>query len=67
MAAVRRWFLVLVGAMVVVGGSWFGIPGARAQTAVPFPADLPWYNVGRPLTLRDLRGRAILLDFFTPG
>lgn len=67
MTAMKRWLLVLLAAMVVVGGSWFGIPGARAQSAVRFPSDLPWYNVSRPLTLRDLRGRAVLLDFFTPG
>ncbi|MGH8184793.1 MAG: thioredoxin-like domain-containing protein, partial [Rhodanobacteraceae bacterium] len=28
---------------------------------------LTWFNVARPLTLQDLRGRAVLLDFFTPG
>ncbi|HYW77819.1 MAG TPA: thioredoxin-like domain-containing protein [Gammaproteobacteria bacterium] len=40
---------------------------ARANDAIAFPTSLPWYNVSRPLTLNDLKGRAVLLDFFTPG
>lgn len=63
----KRFLLVLVATVVVVAGLLFGIPGVRAQTAVPFPSDLPWYNVSRPLTLDDLKGRVVLLDFFTPG
>ncbi|MGH8216916.1 MAG: redoxin domain-containing protein [Rhodanobacteraceae bacterium] len=63
----KRFLLVLVATIVVVGGVLFGTLGARAETAVPFPSKLPWYNVSRPLTLDDLKGRAVLLDFFTPG
>lgn len=33
----------------------------------PLPTDVPWYNVSRPLDWQDLAGRAVLLDFFTPG
>lgn len=33
----------------------------------PFPAGLVWKNVDRPLTAAELRGRAVLLDFFSPG
>ncbi|MDN5865278.1 MAG: redoxin domain-containing protein [Gammaproteobacteria bacterium] len=40
--------------------------GARAAP-VPLPADVPWYNVSRPLDWSDLAGRVVLLDFFTPG
>ncbi len=40
---------------------------ASARQAPPFPSSLPWYNVTRALTWHDLRGRAVLLDFFTPG
>lgn len=40
---------------------------ARADNAIAFPRSLPWYNVSHPLTLADLKGRAVLLDFFTPG
>lgn len=39
-----------------------------AQAAEPrLPTDAPWFNVTRPLTAPDLRGRLVLLDFFTPG
>lgn len=44
-----------------------GACSAGAQSAVPFPSGAPWYNVSRPLTWADLHGRAVLLDFFTPG
>lgn len=40
---------------------------ARATNAVAFPPALPWYNVSRPLSLAELKGRVVLLDFFTPG
>jgi hypothetical protein len=26
-----------------------------------------WFNVARPLTREDLRGRAVVLDFWTAG
>ncbi len=32
-----------------------------------FPRDLPWLNSKNPLTLKELRGRVILLDFWTYG
>jgi thiol-disulfide isomerase/thioredoxin len=35
--------------------------------ALAFPRHEPWLNVTRPLDRRMLRGRAVLLDFFTPG
>ena len=30
-----------------------------------FPPDLEWYNTDRPLTLKDLRGKIVILDFWT--
>ena len=39
-----------------------------AATRSPhFPAGLDWINVERPLSLDDLRGRVVLLDFWTYG
>jgi hypothetical protein len=33
--------------------------------APEFPTGLDWLNVGRPLTLRDLAGKLVILDFWT--
>lgn len=63
----KRFLLVLVATIIVVGGVLSGSLGARADGIRPFPAELPWYNVSRPLIPADLKGRAVLLDFFTPG
>jgi thiol-disulfide isomerase/thioredoxin len=63
----KRILLVLAATIIVVGGVLSGSLGARAEGIKPFPANLPWYNVSRPLTPADLKGRAVLLDFFTPG
>jgi len=38
-----------------------------SPAAIEFPADLPWLNVSRPLTLQALRGRVVILDFWTYG
>ena len=35
--------------------------------APEFPTDLDWINTDRALALADLRGRAVLLDFWTYG
>lgn len=41
---------------------------APQRQAVPeFPADLSWINTDRPLTLKALRGKLVLLDFWTYG
>ncbi len=33
--------------------------------APDFPAGLDWLNTDRALSLRDLRGKVVLLDFWT--
>ena len=38
---------------------------AGKVNAPEFPADLEWVNSDRPLTLAELRGRIVLLDFWT--
>ena len=35
--------------------------------APDFPAGLEWFNTGRPLALADLRGKFVLLEFWTYG
>lgn len=38
---------------------------AGGVRAPEFPEGLDWLNVSRPLTLNDLRGRLVILDFWT--
>ncbi len=35
--------------------------------APPFPSDVEWLNTARPLPLEQLRGKVVLLDFWTYG
>ena len=42
--------------------SWAG-----TQPSPEFPSGLSWVNVDHPLTLGDLRGKMVLLDFWTQG
>jgi len=37
------------------------------QSAAEFDPELPWLNVSRPLVLDDLRGKVVILDFWTYG
>ncbi len=40
--------------------------GELARTRAPeFPDDLSWVNASRPLKLQELRGRFVLLEFWT--
>jgi DNA-binding beta-propeller fold protein YncE len=36
-------------------------------TAPDFPEGAEWFNTDKPLSLRDLRGKLVLLDFWTSG
>jgi thiol-disulfide isomerase/thioredoxin len=63
----KRILITLIAAFVIAGGLLLGLPPAYAQHAATFPSGLTWFNVARPLTWTGLEGRAVLLDFFTPG
>jgi hypothetical protein len=39
----------------------------RRERAPELQEGLDWLNVERPLTLRELRGKLVLLDFWTYG
>lgn len=57
-----RWLVPLV--LLLSGGC---IPQLAFGAIFPFPRNAQWLNVSSPLTLSELRGRVVLLDFFTPG
>lgn len=40
---------------------------AGLQQVPEFPAGLQWLNTDRPLSMRELRGKVVLLDFWTFG
>lgn len=40
-------------------------PFPRRLDVPPLPADLTWLNTDQPLKLEDLRGKFVLLDFWT--
>ena len=63
----KRSLLAILAATVIVAGLIAGTDRAHAERGLAFPTGLAWFNVARPLTGPDLRGRAVLLDFFTPG
>ena len=42
------------------GGRYAGV-----VRAPDFPAQLQWLNTERPLSLADLRGKVVILDFWT--
>lgn len=61
---------VIVFLTVLALAPWQGATAMFRGTpdeAVPFPKDLGWLNVERPLSLKDLRGKVVVLDFWTYG
>jgi thiol-disulfide isomerase/thioredoxin len=67
-----RWLLFVVAALAVLLGLLLSRPGAAqpfvGRAAAPeFPKGLDWINTDRPLSLAELEGKAVVLDFWTYG
>lgn len=65
-----RWAIVLLCACSVLLTSCARTTGDAAPVvakidAPNFPTDLQWLNVDKPLSLADLRGKVVVLDFWT--
>jgi len=43
------------------------LPHMNLVPAPEFPVDAEWVNTDQPLSLRQLRGKVVLLDFWTYG
>lgn len=62
--------LLIVIAVPAFAGSAFAQGGGESPfpqraKAAPFPEGLDWLNTARPITLPELRGKFVLLDFWT--
>ncbi len=69
-ARIAGWLVILLLTGTVITLAQEPTPsfeGDPAYPAVPFPPDVEWLNVAAPLTLGQLRGKVVLLDFWTYG
>ena len=59
----------IAGACGGSGNSQLASPTGSAATdqAPDFPAGQTWFNVSQPLTMAQLRGKVVVLDFWTLG
>jgi hypothetical protein len=59
-----RWLVLGVALLAAVGSASAQVP--RAGSGAPEVAGGPWVNSG-PLTMAGLRGRVVLVEFWTYG
>ncbi len=67
LAAVAPIWLAPAPGAAQTAGRAPAAPLARRPLAPEFPPGAAWLNTDRPLTLRALRGKIVLLDFWTYG
>jgi hypothetical protein len=57
--------LLILGGVSLVGAQDEKAAFEGEDPAPAFPADIEWVNTNRPLSLEALRGKIIVLDFWT--
>src|SRR5258708_39160479 len=60
-----RLALLLALVALVSHAATAGIPYEGSKLAPEFPADIEWLNTDQPITLKSLKGKIVLLDFWT--
>src|SRR6266567_4136383 len=60
------WLALLLALVALVShAATAGIPYEGSKLAPEFPADIEWLNTDKPITLKSLKGKIVLLDFWT--
>lgn len=70
MMRIAGWLLLLTALLLGSSAAAQSTPDFRGDPSLPAPefvTGLDWLNVPAPLTLSDLRGKVLLLDFWTYG
>jgi len=62
-----RRLLLLFLLMTILPTSLFAFNPFLARPVLEFPKELQWLNVKQPLTAEDLKGKVVILDFWTYG
>ncbi len=67
---IKIFIVIIIVCLIIVGIGYFitkPFSKRSGTSALAFPRGLPWLNVPKPLTLKKLHGKVVILDFWTYG